>query len=55
MDRVAIRVEPNDRYNQKAGREDQFLSDNDVILNNLERRSRNILHGSSPGGLGDLE
>jgi len=39
-DGVVIRVEPDDRYNQNAGREDQFLSDNDLILNNLQRRPR---------------
>jgi hypothetical protein len=50
-----IRVEPDDRYNQNAGTEDQFLSDNDLILNNLQRHPRNILYGSTSAGLGDLE
>ena len=54
-DGVVIRVEPDDRYNQNAGREDQFLSDNDLILNNLQRRPRNISYGSASAGLGDLE
>jgi hypothetical protein len=37
-DGVVIRVEPDDRFNQNAGRADPFLSDNDLILNNLQRR-----------------
>ena len=49
-DGVVIRVEPDDRYNQNAGRGDQFLSDNDLILNNLQRRPRNILYGSGSAG-----
>ena len=52
---VVIRVEPDDRYNQNAGREASFLSDNDLIPNNLQRRPRNILYGSASAGLGDLE
>jgi hypothetical protein len=50
-----IRVEPDDRYTQNAGRENPFLSDNDLILNNLQRRPGNILQGSASAGLGDLE
>jgi hypothetical protein len=50
-----IRVEPDDQYNQNAGREDPFLSDNDLILNNLQRRPRNIFYGSASARLGDLE
>jgi len=54
-DGVVIRVEPYDRYNRNAGRGDPFLSDNDFILNNLQRRPRNILYGSASAGGGDLE
>ncbi len=54
-DGAAVHVEPDDRYTQNAGREDQFLSDNDLILNNLQAHPRNVLYGSASAGLEDLE
>jgi len=39
-DGVVIRVEPDDRYNQHAGREDRFLFGNDLILNNIQQPSQ---------------
>jgi hypothetical protein len=52
---AVIRVEPDDRYNQNPGKEDQFLSDNDLILNNLARWPGNILYASTSARVGDLE
>jgi hypothetical protein len=54
-DGVAIHVEPDARHTLNADREEQFLSDNDLILNNLRARPRNVLYGSASAGLGDLE
>ena len=54
-DGVAFHVEPDGRYTQNAGREDQFLSDKDLLLNNLQARPRNFLYSSTSAGLGDLE
>jgi anaerobic dimethyl sulfoxide reductase subunit A len=37
-DGIVVAVEPDDRYNTGAGREDEGLSDSDLIKNRLQRR-----------------